>query len=60
MQSLHGFEHIVTDSHNRKLEKQAYKQLVEMKSDPSENVSDEVEIFEISLQRIANKGIKLP
>ena len=53
----HGFEHIVTDSHNRKLEQQAYEQLLAMKSDPSENVRDEVEI---SLQRIVNKGIKLP
>ncbi|MGC1245379.1 MAG: hypothetical protein WA865_04130 [Spirulinaceae cyanobacterium] len=53
----HGFEHIVTDSHNRELEKQAYEQLLDMKSDSSENVRDEVEI---SLQRIANQGIKLP
>ncbi|AFZ24732.1 hypothetical protein Cylst_2523 [Cylindrospermum stagnale PCC 7417] len=48
----HGFEHIVRDSGNEALAKKAYAELLEMKSDVSPQVRDEVET---SLKQIDNK-----
>ena len=50
----HGLEHIVTDSDDQQLAQKAYTELLQMKSDPSEQVRDEVDT---SLQRITNRGI---
>jgi hypothetical protein len=49
----HGLEHLVTSSGNNDLAHSAYRELMQMKNDPSEQVRKEVSI---SLQRIANEG----
>jgi hypothetical protein len=49
----HGLEHIVKSANDKALAKKAYEELLQMKSDPSEQVRSEVDI---SLQRLANRG----